>query len=602
MQSEEVDASLFGSLVGSHNGLLSTNGTDVRPMALTLPATPPPGLTQQELKRRHIFAAIVHSECSYVSTLQRLVNVSAGTVQSTMQCKILINFPIIFQDYKKPLEESNPPVLSSAKNAILFHRLPEILHCHLLFRMALVECVRTWDSDEKVGDAFIAAFSRPVILEIYSGFINNFSAAMELAKMEAKRKSALADFFKVKQISAHDRLSFFGLMVKPVQRFPQFILFLQVSVTLDYASASVDFTNIISLFQDLLKYTPHGHHDRMSLQLALTQLESLAEMLNERKREAEQYQAFKEMIGNISGTFNIRSLSMSDGNNRNRYLLREDNVTHLEFNHSGYIAKSKQRRLLLLNDKVICVSAQPKMSHDFGASEKLSFKWMYPVNDIEIVDNSTSATLSRLLTAGLNRGGSLKSNGSNSNDLSTSSSSSSSASSMSPSGADNLCGEMSNLMHDYEVMSRINDLVGSLKGAYRDINTDVTKKILSTIQSSIQKKDEEMAWVDSCCMQLIARSKNGKEETFTFQTENPSVKKEWITELRLAQLALDPNNSPAWDIPDNEHRPPSTKMPLFVKAQSVYKSHHQTEVCNSTCAFNMVLKMSNRCIFLCLFS
>lgn len=133
-------------------------------------------------------------------------------------------------------------------------------------------------------------------------------------------------------------------------------------------------------------------------------------------------------------------------------------------------------------------------------------------------------------------------------------------------------------MHDYEVMSRINDLVGSLKGTYRDINTDVTKKILSNIQLSIQKKDEEMAWVDSCCLQLIARNKNGKEETFTFQTENPSVKKEWITELRLAQLALDTNNSPAWDIPEHEHRPPSTKMPLFVKAQSVYKSHHQTEV------------------------
>lgn len=38
--------------------------------------------------------------------------------------------------------------------------------------------------------------------------------------------------FQVKQISAHDRLSFFGLMVKPVQRFPQFILFLQVSIFL----------------------------------------------------------------------------------------------------------------------------------------------------------------------------------------------------------------------------------------------------------------------------------------------------------------------------------------------------------------------------------
>lgn len=133
-------------------------------------------------------------------------------------------------------------------------------------------------------------------------------------------------------------------------------------------------------------------------------------------------------------------------------------------------------------------------------------------------------------------------------------------------------------MHDYEVVSRINDLIGSLKGNYRDINTDMTKKILATIQTSIQKKDEEMAWVDSCCLQLIVRTKNGKEETITFQTEDPSVKKEWITELRLAQLSLDPNNSPAWEIPEREHRTPSTKQPLFVKAQSVHKSHHQTEV------------------------
>lgn len=210
---------------------------------------------------------------------------------------------------------------------------------------------------------------------------------MELAKMEEKRKSALADFFKVKQISAHDRLSFFGLMVKPVQRFPQFILFLQ----------------------DLLKYTPQGHHDRMSLQLALSQLELLAELLNESKREAEQYQAFKEMLDHISSTFNTRSLSSSiisssssgsDGANRARYLLREDNVTHMEFNQAGFILKCKQRRLLLLNDKVICVSVAPKQSHDFGATEKLTFKWMFPVNDVEIVDNSASATLSRILTAG----------------------------------------------------------------------------------------------------------------------------------------------------------------------------------------------------------
>lgn len=37
---------------------------------------PPPNLTPQQLKRRMIVAAIVHSENSYVATLQRLVNVS----------------------------------------------------------------------------------------------------------------------------------------------------------------------------------------------------------------------------------------------------------------------------------------------------------------------------------------------------------------------------------------------------------------------------------------------------------------------------------------------------------------------------------------------
>lgn len=134
-------------------------------------------------------------------------------------------------------------------------------------------------------------------------------------------------------------------------------------------------------------------------------------------------------------------------------------------------------------------------------------------------------------------------------------------------------------MHDYEVMSRISDLVSTLKCTYDDLTTSTTKRLLSSIQSSIQKKDEEMAWVDSCCLQLIARNKNGKEETFTFQTESPNIKKEWITELRLAQLALDVNNSPAWLIPEHEQRP-STKMPLFVEAHAVTRStaHQQTEV------------------------
>lgn len=76
---------------------------------------------------------------------------------------------------------------------------------------------------------------------------------------------------------------------------------------------------------------------------------------------------------------------------------------------------------------------------------------------------------------GINKGGSLKSNTSfgDSNTLL-------------PNDADNLCNDMSNLMHDYEIISRVNVLVSTLKGCYNDINVDVTKKVLASIQNSIQ--------------------------------------------------------------------------------------------------------------------
>lgn len=76
------------------------------------------------------------------------------------------------------------------------------------------------------------------------------------------------------------------------------------------------------------------------------------------------------------------------------------------------------------------------------------------LNIFQIQDTSASPTLSRLLTAGLNKGGSLKSDKSSEGGQA---------------GADSLCAEMNDLMHDYEVMSRINDLASQLKGTYEVI-------------------------------------------------------------------------------------------------------------------------------------
>lgn len=78
---------------------------------------------------------------------------------------------------------------------------------------------------------------------------------------------------------------------------------------------------------------------------------------------------------------------------------------------------------------------------------------------LQVQDTSASPTLSRLLTTGMNRGSSLKSDRS----------SNSVESSSNTVGVDNLCAEMNNLMHDFEVVSRIADLVSTLKGSYKVI-------------------------------------------------------------------------------------------------------------------------------------
>lgn len=75
----EEDSNIFGREVIAErsNGtgtLLAMRRTGPCLITPTLPPTPA-GLSHQQLKRRHIVAAIIHSENSYVATLQRLVNV-----------------------------------------------------------------------------------------------------------------------------------------------------------------------------------------------------------------------------------------------------------------------------------------------------------------------------------------------------------------------------------------------------------------------------------------------------------------------------------------------------------------------------------------------
>ena len=67
----------------------------------------------------------------------------------------------------------------------------------------------------------------------------------------------------------------------------------------------------------------------------------------------------------------------------------------------------------------------------------------------------------------------------------------------------------------------------------------------------------------------------------------------FLSELRLAQLALDPNNSPGWDVLEQE-RCVSTKMPLFVKSFLVcHNKMRQTEVTGGT-SYTLLIQTPTR--------
>ncbi len=71
----------------------------------------------------------------------------------------------------------------------------------------------------------------------------------------------------------------------------------------------------------MLKNTPVGHQDRLPLQLALTELETLAEKLNEQKRLAEQLAEIQQLTRSVS--------------DRNLSKVRDHRTTHTH-THTGY--------------------------------------------------------------------------------------------------------------------------------------------------------------------------------------------------------------------------------------------------------------------------
>ncbi|KAL8172799.1 UNVERIFIED_CONTAM: Rho guanine nucleotide exchange factor 10 [Gekko kuhli] len=211
-----------------------------------------------------------------------------------------------------------PKLLSERKLKVVFYRIKEILQCHSMFQIALASRVSEWDSVEMIGDVFVASFSKSMVLDAYSEYVNNFSTAVGILKKTCATKPAFLEFLK-----------------------------------------------------DMLKNTTKGHPDRLPLQMALTELEMLAEKLNERKKDADQRCEIKQ----IAKAMNERYLNklLSSGN---RYLIRTDDMLETVYNDRGEIVKTKERRLFMLNDVLMCATVHFRTANWAGEKCPVPYwKW-----------------------------------------------------------------------------------------------------------------------------------------------------------------------------------------------------------------------------------
>ncbi|XP_036446685.1 rho guanine nucleotide exchange factor 10-like protein isoform X3 [Colossoma macropomum] len=478
----------------------------------------PDGLSSQQIVRRHILGSIVQSEISYLDSLKR-----------------------ILQDYQKPLLEAEPRILSPKKIQPIFFRLKEILQCHAMFQIALASRVAEWDRTETIGDLFVASFSKSMVLDVYSDYVNNFTNAMALIKKACMSKPAFLEFLKKKQAASADRITLYGLMVKPIQRFPQFIL----------------------LLQDMLKNTPAGHRDRLPLQLALTELETLAEKLNEQKRLAEQLSEIQQLARSNSD----RALSKQLNSDKKQLILCETLIETV-YGEKGQVLKSKERKVFLLNDMLVCANINlkyiesgidyvideprgpPDISSLVPVGPKYTVKWSAPLQQVQVVEvgqENPQNNDSVFQPSGAKRLSSVSSQGK----LFL--------------GPPRLYQELQELQHDLSVVEEVTLLVGTLQGSYQNLNTTVGQDWCLALQRLIRIKEDEIQCANKCRLRLMVPGKpdkSGRPVSFTvvFNTPSPISKISWVNRLHLAKIAQREENLPGWVCAEDDEK---TKPPFW---------------------------------------
>eukprot|EP01119_Soliformovum_irregulare_P021238 TRINITY_DN7030_c0_g1_i1.p1 TRINITY_DN7030_c0_g1~~TRINITY_DN7030_c0_g1_i1.p1 ORF type:complete len:772 (-),score=249.29 TRINITY_DN7030_c0_g1_i1:38-2353(-) len=251
--------------------------------------------------------------------------------------------------YYTPLKEAlkKKPIIDQENLNNIFSDIEMILNLNTKLLTDLSPIVKNWSPRARLGKIFlnIADF-----LKIYSKYISNFNNSLETLEKCKKKpnfEKFLFDVFNDSKAETNS-LDLSSFLIMPIQRVPRYNL----------------------LLKDLMKHTWAEHPDYDDLCKATAKIADIGQLLNEKKREAEDYSTLMRLQSSLHGSKAPRIAEL------NRKMLRHGEV---EWQGKTYMC-------YIFNDIVLIAKPEPKLLK-FGHSESYNYKQHFSLSEADVFKN-----------------------------------------------------------------------------------------------------------------------------------------------------------------------------------------------------------------------
>jgi hypothetical protein len=249
-------------------------------------------------RRNEIAKEMVTTEETYVRNLQTLVDV-----------------------YLKALKSLGDDIIPVATIRIIFSEIEVIKSYNTLIVQKLRARYQKWYSEgQKVGDIFLQLTP---FLKVYTAYVNNYNLALKTVTELSQNQKISKALMDCRMDSATNGLELTSFLIMPIQRIPRYVM----------------------LLSDLFKHTPEDHPDFADLKKALASMESVADYVNQKKREAENLMGVLIVSKHISEMAHPNELAQP-----HRRYVRQGALTEIE----GPKREQKKRYMFLFNDILLC--------------------------------------------------------------------------------------------------------------------------------------------------------------------------------------------------------------------------------------------------------